>query len=75
MPSGRPIRSVSLPISTTWEGSTTAPGISAPSFHTPLRPSTRVVSTPNSEHARISASSSRRTYATTSIGSGSFTIG
>ena len=43
---------------------------------TPLRPSTRDVSTPTSRQTRIMTSSSRRTWATTSIGtSGSRTIG
>src|SRR3954447_9521288 len=43
--------------------------------HTPLRPSTCEVVTPNSAHTAMSASSSRRTCATTSTGSGSCTIG
>ena len=43
--------------------------------HVPLRPSTRVASTPKSAQTRIIMSSRRRTWATTSIGSGSRTIG
>ena len=41
---------------------------SSASTHTPERPSTRVVSTSNSRQTRIMTSSSRRTWATTSIG-------
>lgn len=42
---------------------------------TPLRPSIRTVGRPTSAQTSISMSSVRRTYATTSTGSGSFTIG
>ena len=41
----------------------------------PERPSTRMASSPNSPQTRIIASSSARTYATTSIGSRSLRIG
>ncbi len=74
-PSLAPIRRVSAPMFTTRSWSTTASGSSSPSTHTPLRPSIRVVPTPKSAQARISASSRRRTYATTSSGSASLMIG
>ena len=47
----------------------------APWIQAPLRPGTRVAVTPKSAQVRIMASSSARTYATTSTGSRSFTIG
>jgi hypothetical protein len=43
--------------------------------HTPLRPSTCSVARPNPAQTSISATSSRRTCATTSTGSGRATIG
>ena len=43
--------------------------------HAPERPSTLMASSPNSAQTPIIASSRARTYATTSIGSRSFTIG
>ncbi|CAB4969859.1 unannotated protein [freshwater metagenome] len=43
--------------------------------HTPLRPLTCWVATPNAEHTSMSIDSMRRTWAMTSIGSGSLTIG
>jgi hypothetical protein len=43
--------------------------------HTPLRPSTRCPGIPNSASTSMSMPSRRRTYATTSTGSASLTIG
>ena len=55
-------------------GRNPSPGSSA-ATQTPLRPSTRPVASPKPAQTSIRASSSRRTYATTSTGSGRATIG